>query len=77
MYFDLVGEITDVETIASGRGIRELARLRERYEVAQWRKQKGVALVRVAGGRIRRAEIHWYQAHGIGRVRMKIKRFLD
>jgi len=77
MYFELVDEITEVETIASGRGIRDLARLRRRFGASHWRKLKGVALVRIAGGRIRRAEIHWYEAHRLGRVRMKIKRFLD
>lgn len=77
MHFDLVGEITQVEMVATGRGIRDLARLRKRYGSSRWRKLKGVALVRIAGGAIRRAEVHWYEAHGIGRVRMKIKRFLD
>jgi hypothetical protein len=77
MHFELVGEITQVETVATGRGIRDLARLRKRYGSSRWRKLKGVALVRIAGGAIRRAEVHWYEAHGIGRVRMKIKRFLD
>ena len=77
MHFELVDEITEVTTIATGRGIRDLARLRKRYGSRRWRKLKGVASVRIAGGRIRRAEVHWYEAHGIGRVRMKIKRFLD
>ena len=73
---EVAGEITGVETVATGRGIRDLARLRKRYGSSRWRKLKGVALVRIAGGRLRRAEVHWYEAHGIGRVRMKIKRFL-
>jgi hypothetical protein len=77
MHFELVGDITAIETIATGRGIRDLARLRKRYGSSRWRKLKGAALVRIAAGRIRRAEVHWYEAHGIGRVRMKIKRFLD
>jgi hypothetical protein len=77
MYFELVGEITGVVTIASGRGIRDLARLRRQHGPGRWRKLKGVADVRVGGGRLRRAEIRWYEAHGIGRVKMKIKRFLD
>jgi hypothetical protein len=77
MHFELVGEITEVETIASGRRIRDLARLRRRYGASRWRKLKGLARVRIAGGRIRRAEVHWYEAHGLGRVRMKIKRFVD
>ena len=78
MYFEVLGEIGGVETIAAGRRrIRDLARLRKRHGAGRWRKRKGSALVRVAGGRVRRAEVHWYEAHGIGRVRMKIKRFLD
>jgi hypothetical protein len=77
MHFELVGEISEVETIATGRGIRDLARLRRRYGGSRWRKLKGVASVRIISGRIRRAEVHWYEAHGLGRVRMKIKRFID
>jgi len=77
MHFEIVGEITDVETIAVGRGIRDLARLRKRHGPGRWRKLKGVTTVRLASGRIRWAEIHWYEAHGVGRRRMKIKRFLD
>ena len=77
MHFELVGEISEVETIATGRGIRDLARLRRRYGASRWRKLKGVASVRIVSGRIRRAEVHWYEAHGLGRVRMKIKRFID
>ncbi len=77
MHFELIGEITKIETIATGRGLRDLNRLRKRYESSRWRKLKGVASVRITGGAIRRVEVHWYEAHGIGRVRMKIKRFLD
>ena len=77
MYFETIGPITDIETIAVGRAIRDLARLQKRYGRGRWRKLKGVAKVRVAKSDPRRAEIHWYEAHGIGRVRHKIKRFLD
>lgn len=77
MTFELQGEIGEIETIAVGRGIRELPRLRKRYGHRHWRKLKGVATVRLATGRTLRAELHWYEAHGIGRVRMKIKRLLD
>ena len=77
MYFEIVGEVTEVETIASGRGIKTLARLRKRYGGRRWRKRKGVATIRLAGGRVRRAEVHWYEAHGVGRKGWKIKRFLD
>jgi hypothetical protein len=77
MYFEVVGEIEAAETIAVGRQIHILAQLRRRYGAVRWRKRKGVAFVRVPGGRLRRAEVHSYEAHGIGRVRMKIKRFFD
>ena len=77
MAFEILGEIGEVETIAVGRGIRELPRLRKHYGHRHWRKQKGIATVRLATGRTVRAELHWYEAHGIGRVRMKIKRLLD
>ncbi len=77
MYFEIIGSITDVETIAVGSAIRDVARLRRRYGAGRWRKLKGVALVRLANGNVREAEIHWYEAHSIGKKRMKIKRFLD
>lgn len=77
MYFEIAGPITDIETIAVGRAIRDLARLQKRYGRGRWRKLKGVARVRVGQSDPRPAEIHWYEAHGIGRVRHKIKRFLD
>lgn len=76
-YVELIGEITQVETFAVQGSIRDLARLRKRYGPGRWRKRKGVATVREAHGRIRRAEVHWYEAHGIGRRGLKIKRFLD
>ena len=77
MYFEIVGALADIETIAIGRSVRQLARLRRRYGRGHWRKLKGIAMVRVASGELRRAEIHWYEAHGIGRVRYKIKRFVE
>ena len=77
MYFEIVGEITDVETIAARSSIRELEELRRQYGGQRWRKLKGKALVRLGGGQVRQAEIHWYECHGIGRRRLKIKRFLD
>lgn len=77
MHFLLVGEITRIVPIAESRGIRELAHLRRKYGAGRWRKLKGEALVRVSSGRVRRAELHWYEAHGIGRFMMKIKRFVD
>jgi len=77
MYFELVGEITDVETIASGRAIRERKRLWKFFGRGRWRKKKGTATVRLIDATICTAEIHWYEAHGIGRKDLKIKRFLD
>ena len=77
MYFRIIGETTDVETIATGSGIRELARLRRRYGRARWRKRKGRAQVELAGGVIRLAEVHWYEASGKGQHELKIKRYLD
>jgi hypothetical protein len=73
--FTLVGEITDVEVIAVGRKIRELKRLRKVYGASRWRKMKGVALVRLRDGTIGYGELHWYEAHGIGRKEVKLKRF--
>ena len=72
-----MGKIQDVETIAIGGRIRDIMRLRRQYGHGRWRKLKGVASVRLSGGNIRIAEVHWYEAHGIGRKKMKIKRFLD
>ena len=77
MPFEVVGEITQIETIAAGRGIRDLHRLRRLYGRGRWRKLKGVALVRLRSGTIRNAELHWYEAHGIGRKEIKRKRYVD
>jgi hypothetical protein len=77
MHFEIVGEISEVQIIATGRGIRRLRFLRKRYGGRLWRKQKGIAAVHLASGSIRRAEVHWYEAHGVGRKGWKIKRFLD
>lgn len=76
MWFRIVGEIKDVEPIASGRGVRERARLRKRYGGVRWRKLRGAALVELPGDEVLWAELHWYEAHGVGRVEMKIKRLL-
>ncbi len=75
MHFEIVGEITEIEVIATG--IRRLKFLRKRYGGRHWRKLKGLATVRLVSGSIRRAEVHWYEAHGVGRKGWKIKRFLD
>ena len=77
MYFEIVGEIEQVETIAVGGRIRDNMRLRKQYGEGRWRKLKGVATVRLEGGELRKAELHWYEAHGIGRRKMKIKRLLS
>jgi hypothetical protein len=75
--FEILGDITSVETIARGPGIRELARLRRVHGKGNWRKVKGIARVRLASGRVRLAELHRYEAHGIGRKEIKRKRYLD
>jgi hypothetical protein len=77
MYFRILGELSDVQTIATGTAIRELPRLRRRYGRGRWRKRKGAAQVEMGGGVIRLAEVHWYEATGIGRREFKIKRYLD
>ena len=77
MNFEIIGEITEIETIAVSGSIRILPVLRRRFGNARWRKRKGLATVRLADGTIRRAEIHWFEAHGIGGQLMRIKRFLD
>ena len=77
MFFEIVGAIHDVETIAIGAGIREIARLRKRHGEGRWRKLKGIALIRLIDGSFRKAEVHWYEAHGIGRREVKVKRILD
>lgn len=73
MQLQIIGPITDIETIATSSSIRELARLRKRYGRGRWRKRKGIAEVRLSNGEIVRAEIHWYEATGIGRKEFKIK----
>lgn len=77
MRFEILGEICSVETIATGRGIRELARLQRVYGRGRWRKRKGEATIQLASGVIHDAELHWDEAHGIGQLEFKIKRFLD
>jgi hypothetical protein len=76
MYFEIIGEITEVERIAVGSSIREIARLRKQFGGGRWRKLKGVATVRLANGRIRKVELHWYEAHGVGKKKLKVKRYL-
>lgn len=73
MDFEIVSEITAVETIASGKGVRDRNRLRKLYGGIRWRKLKGIAQIRLSSGRIRTAEIHWYEAHGVGKREFKLK----
>jgi hypothetical protein len=77
MDFELVGSISAIETIAVNVSIRELATLKEQYGGRRWRKLKGASLVRLPNGNGRRAEIDWYEAHSVGKRRIKIKRFMD
>lgn len=77
MKFDVLGLIANIEVIASGPGIRMLSYLRKAYGRGRWRKLKGLATVRLPNGALRRVELHWYEAHGIGRRDMKIKRYLE
>jgi hypothetical protein len=76
MQFDIVGEISEVETFAVGSGIREIARLRRAYGRGRWRKRKGIARVRFADGSSHLAGVHWYEAAAVGRKEFKIKRLL-
>jgi hypothetical protein len=75
--FTVIGEIQEIEIIAVGKAIRDIARLKKAYGSGRWRKLKGVGLVQLRSGRIRLAELHWYEAHGIGRKEFKRKRYLD
>ena len=74
--FDVIGSIENVETIGVGKRIRILARLQKHYGKGRWRKKKGIATIRFEDGSICRAEVHWYEAHGLGRQELKIKRLL-
>ena len=73
----ILGSIAQIETIAEGPSIRDRARLRRLYGGSRWRKMKGVAWIRLHSGDIRMAELHWYEAHGVGRKEIKRKRYLD
>jgi len=75
--FEIVGEIEQVETIAAGLGVKVRSFLRKAYGPGRWRKRKGIATVRLANGNLRRVEVHWYEAHGIGKRDLKIKGYLD
>jgi len=77
VYFRVLGGVSDIKTIAIGTAIREIGRLRRRYGRARWRKRKGVAKVQLEDGTVRLAELHWYEATGVGRREVKLKRYLD
>jgi hypothetical protein len=75
--FEIVGEIEQAETIASGRSVKIRSLLQKIHGRGRWRKRKGIATVRLANGKLRRVELHWYEAHGIGKRDFKIKQYLD
>jgi hypothetical protein len=77
VFFKIVGQILDIETIASGKAIRERRRLRKIYGGLRWRKMKGTAAIKLADGTMGYAEVHWYEAHGVGKRELKIKRILE
>lgn len=77
MKFEIVGKITQQQTFAAGNAIREISRLRRVYGKGRWRKRKGITTVRFEDGSTHRAELHWYEASGIGKKEYKIKRLLD
>jgi hypothetical protein len=77
MYFEIIGEIEDIEEIAVGGRILDIMRIQKQYGPGRWRKLKGSAMVRLKSGKIRKVELHWYEAHGIGKKKLKIKKFLD
>jgi len=75
--FETISDITDIEVIAIGNSIRDLPRLQKLYGDGRWRKMKGIAIIQLSNGRVRKAEIHWYEAHGIGRKEYKRKHYLE
>jgi hypothetical protein len=74
--FEILGEISEIETIATGRGVYIRRYLERTYGKGRWRKMKGIGTVQLAGSIIYKAEIHWFEAHGIGRKDFKIKRLI-
>jgi hypothetical protein len=77
MKFEVVGSIRGIEVIAKGPGVRVRSYLRKAYGRGRWRKLKGFATVRLPNGALREVELHWYEAHGIGKRDLKIKGYLD
>ena len=74
--FEILSEIRDIETIAAGWSVYIRRYLERTYGKGHWRKMKGLATVQLADGNIREAEVHWFEAHGIGRKDFKIKRVI-
>jgi hypothetical protein len=77
MKFDIIDEIKEIETIAQGSGIRDLTRLKKFYGLGNWKKMKGIAHIRLSSGKVKLAELHWYEAHSIGKKEIKRKRYLE
>ena len=77
VHFEVVGDVEGTEQVAAGPSVRARVRLKKTYGGERWRKLKGTARVRLQDETVRRAELHWYEAHGVGRKETKIKRFLD
>jgi len=77
MNFDIIDKITEIEIIAKGTGIRELNRLKKFYGLGNWKKMKRIARIRLSSGKIRLAELHWYEVHGIGKKEIKRKKYLE
>ena len=77
MYFEIVGPIDSAETIARGTGIRELKRLKRTYGFGNWRKRKGIAWIKLHNGELLKAELHWYEASGLGKREFKIKKLME
>ena len=77
MNFEIISEITAIKTIVKGAGIRDINRLRRTYGPGNWKKMKGIARIRLSSGKVKLAELHWYEAHGIGKKEIKRKRYLE
>ena len=75
--FEIIGNIADIEVIAVNRRIREFQNLRKMFGSGRWRKLKGIAVARFENGLKFRVELHWYEAHGIGKRKIKIKRLIE
>ncbi len=78
MFFEIISDLTEVVLISKGKGVRSRNKLQKKYGLGgTWRKMKGRARVKLPTGELREAEVHWYEAHGIGKKDFKIKKFLD